>query len=102
MLELMTKLLPMMLFWLLIATYLGGWPVDLRGGNGVRQVIGLLLTCVLFDVIWEVFHRVFLGFGEILGGIVITSFLAAALLPAVAWLGFKMVGVSVERVHPAH
>ena len=97
MLELLTKLLPAMLFWNLIALYLGGWPVDLRGGNGVRQILGLLLTFVLWVVVWELLHRVFVGFGPILGGIVITSFIAVALMPAVAWVGFKMVGVSVVR-----
>jgi hypothetical protein len=102
MLELMTKLLPLMIFWLLIAVYLGGWPVDLRGGTGVRQVIGLLLSCVLFVVAWKLLHAAFLGFGEVLGGIVITTFIAAALLPAIAWLGFKMVGVTVAKVNPAH
>ena len=102
MLELMTKLLPVMLFWLLIACYLGGWPVDLRGGNGFRQVLGLVLTFVLFVVAWKLLHALFLGVGEVLGGIVITSFVAAALLPSISWLGFKMVGVSVVHVHPAH
>ena len=102
MLELMTKLLPVMLFWTLIATYLGGWAVDLRGGNGFRQVAGLILTFFLFVVGWKLLHALFVGFGEVLGGIVITTFLASALLPAIAWLGFKMVGVSVAHVHPSH
>jgi hypothetical protein len=102
MLELMTKLLPLMLFWTLIAIYLGGWSVDLRGGNGFRQVVGLVLTCILFTVAWKLLHAVFLGFGEVLGGIVIATFIAAALLPSITWLGFKMVGVSVARVHPSH
>ena len=95
MVELLTKLLPVMLFWLLTAIYLGGWAVDLRGGKGLTQVIGLVLSLILFVVVWEGLHRVFVGFGEVLGGIVITTFIAAALLPAVIWLGYKMVGVTV-------
>ena len=102
MLELMTKLLPMMLFWTLIATYLGGWPVDLRGGSGFRQVLGLVLTFILFVVVWKLLHAAFLPLGEVLGGIVIASFLASGLLPSVAWLGYKMVGVSIVHLHPAH
>ena len=99
MLELMTTLLPAMLFWNLIALYLGGWPVDLQGGNGVRQVLGLLFSFVLWVVVWELLHRVFVGFGPVLGGIVITSFIAVALMPAVAWVGFKIMGVSIVKQH---
>jgi hypothetical protein len=102
MLELLTKLLPVMLFWLLAALYLGGWAVDLRGGRGPTQIIGLLLSFVLFVVVWKLLHRAFLGFGEILGGIVITTFITAALLPAVAWLGYKMVGVTVTPTRGGH
>ena len=97
MLDLMTKLLPAMLFWNLIALYLGGWPVDLRGGNGPRQILGLLFSFVLWVFLWELLHRVFVGFGPVLGGIVITSFIAVALMPAVTWIGFKIWGVSVVR-----
>ncbi len=102
MLELLTSLLPVMLFWLLIALYIGGWPVDLRGGRGVQQVIGLVLSFVLFVVVWKLLHALFVGVGAVLGGIVITSFIAAALLPLVSWIGFKMVGVTVTKVHSAH
>ena len=99
MLELLNTLLPTMLFWILAATYLGGWAVELRGGRGPQQVIGLLLSFVLFVVVWEVLHRVFLGFGPVLGGIVITSFIATALLPPLTWVAYKLVGVTVARSH---
>jgi hypothetical protein len=102
MIELLNKLLPLMLFWILAATYFGGWAVELRGGRGPQQVIGLLLSGVLFIVTWELLHRVFLTFGEVLGGIVITTFITAALLPALGWVGFKMVGVTVARSSGAH
>ena len=72
------------------------------GGKGVTQVLGLLLSFVLFMVVWQLLHRAFLGLGEILGGIVIASFIASALLPAVAWLAYKMVGVTVTPTHGGH
>jgi hypothetical protein len=99
MLELLTSLLPVMLFWTLVSTYLGGWPVDLRGGSGLTQILGLVLTFVLWVVAWKLLHAVFVGFGPVLGGLVITTFIAAFLFPFVAWLGFKMVGVTVARSH---
>ena len=98
MMELLPKLLPVMLFWLLEAIYLGGWPVDVHGGNGPKQVIGLLLTSILWAVVWKAFSATFQGIGPVLGAIVMASFLSAALLPLVNWVGFKIVGVSIRKV----
>lgn len=100
--ELLTTILPIALFWLLEALYLGGWPVDAHGGNGIKQVMGLLITSILWVVVWRVINMALVGFGPVLGGIVITSFVSAALLPVVNWIGFKMVGVSIKKVAAAH
>src|SRR5262245_59989382 len=97
--ELLPKILPLLLFWQLEAIYLGGWPVDVHGGNGLQQVIGLLLSSVLFVVVWKGASSVFGGIGPVLGGIVIAIFVSTALLPLVNWVGFKIVGVSIKRVH---
>jgi len=102
MLDLLPKILPIMLYWTLIATYIGGWSVDLKGGSGLTQVLGLILSGILFVVVWRLLHAAFLPAGEVLGGIAITSFVTAALTPAIAWLGFKMVGVSVKPVAAHH
>jgi hypothetical protein len=99
MLQLMVTLLPVMMFWILAAIYLGGWAVDLHGGNGVTQVLGLIISFVLFYAVWRGLHAAFNGLGEVLGGIVITTFLASALLPAISWVGYKLVGVSIEKSH---
>jgi hypothetical protein len=100
--ELLTTILPIALFWLLEALYLGGWPVDAHGGNGLRQVMGLLLTAVLWVVVWHALNMVLIGIGPVLGGIVLTTFVAAALMPLVNWIGFKIVGVSIRKVTAAH
>jgi hypothetical protein len=93
------KILPVMLFVSLISTYIGGWALDVRGGNGVTQVLGLLISGVLFVVTWRLLHTAFMGVGEVLGGIVITTFVTAFLLPVLAWIGFKVVGVSIQGAH---
>ncbi len=36
------------LFWLVASLYLGGLDVELEGGSGFRQVLGLLVMNVLF------------------------------------------------------
>ena len=100
--ELMTKILPIALFWLLEAVYLGGWPLDVRGGKGFQQVLGLLITFVLWVVVWNVASRMFGGLGPVLGTIVVASVVSTALLPVVTWIGFKIVGVSIQKVQAAH
>ena len=100
--ELLTTLLPIALYWLLEALYLGGWPVDAHGGNGFQQVLGLLITFVLWVVIWHGASRAFAGMGPTLGAIVIASFVTAALTPLINWVGFKIVGVSIKKVAAAH
>ncbi len=100
--ELLTRMLPLSLFWIIEATYLGGWPVDVHGGKGFQQVLGLLITYVLWVVVWHGLNLLLTPIGAVLGGIVFTSFLAAFLTPLVSWLGFKIVGVSIRKVAAAH
>jgi len=100
--ELLITLLPISLFWLLEAVYLGAWPVDAHGGNGARQVMGLLLTFVLWVVVWHAFSRMLGGIGPVLGSIVIASFATALVTPLINWIGFRIVGVSIKKVAAAH
>jgi len=100
--ELLTKILPFALFWIIEATYLGGWPVDVHGGKGWQQVLGLFLSFILFVVVWRTASGMLAGVGPVLGSIVIASFVAAALTPVINWIGFKIVGVSVRKVAEAH
>lgn len=100
--ELLIKILPIALFWITEATYLGGWPVDVHGGKGFQQVLGLLITFVLWVVVWHAASMVLAGLGPVLGSIVAASFAAAFLTPVINWIGFKIVGVSVRKVAEAH
>jgi hypothetical protein len=102
MVELLTTLMPIALFWILEATYLGGWPVDAHGGSGIQQVLGLLLSFVLWVVVWRVLHAALLGVGPVLGGLFITTVVATVLLPLTTWIGFKIVGVTVKQTASAH
>jgi len=102
MMELLPKILPIALFWLLEAVYLGGWPVDAHGGSAFQQVLGLVLTGILWAVTWVALSKLLTGIGPVLGGIMLTSVVAAALLPLVNWIGFKIAGVSIRRAHAAH
>jgi hypothetical protein len=102
MLEILTLLFPISLFWILEATYLGGWPVDAHGGSGLQQVLGLVVSYVLWVVVWKLLSAGLLGLGPVLGGLMLPTILGAFLLPVTTWIGFKIVGVTVKQAQPAH
>lgn len=90
-------LIPVALFWTMAALYLGGMAVDVEGGSGFRQVLGLILTFVAFVVVWGVLHTVLRSMGAVLFGVVVPTLLTILALPVVARVGFRIVGVRVHR-----
>jgi hypothetical protein len=65
------------------------------GGTGLRQFLGLLLTFVIFLVIWGVLHKV-IG-PDTAKGVLIASVVTALLLPLEVRLGFLLVGGRVRK-----
>ena len=98
----MEWLVPICLFWTLAAVYLGGFPVDIVGGGGVRQTLGLVNTFVLFVVIWAILRAVFGGLGGMLWGVVLPTALASLALPVIAWSGYMVVGVRLQKGEVPH
>ena len=90
-------LIPVGLFWTMAALYLGGMAVDVEGGSGFRQVLGLVLTFVVFVGVWGVLHTALRGLGPVLFGMVVPTLLTILALPLVARIGFRIVGVRVHR-----
>jgi hypothetical protein len=68
------------LFWVVASLYLGGLDVELEGGGGFRQFLGLLVMNLLFLGVWR----------------------ALVLLPVLARAGFGVFGVKVRRGGAAH
>src|SRR3990172_657646 len=95
-------LIPMCAFFPFVALYLGGLRIDLSGGRGVQQVLGLLLTFVVYLVVWRALHAALAGGGPILGGVVLAAVGATLLLPLEARLGYLVVGVRLKRLTAAH
>ena len=50
-------LVGVILFWVAAALYFGGLQRDVEGGTGLRQFLGLILTYVIFMVIWGALYR---------------------------------------------
>lgn len=89
-------LVPIAVFWPLAAMYLGGAPIALEGGGGVRQTGGLLLHFAMYLVTYALIGVALSGLmGPILGGIVVPVVLASALLPFLAKVAFRLVGVRI-------
>ena len=88
-------LVAIILFWVASALYFGGLQRDIVGGTGLRQFLGLLLTYVIFLVIWGVLYKV-IG-ADTAKGVLIASLVAALLLPLEVRLGFLLVGGRVRK-----
>ena len=88
-------LVPTVLFWLVAVLYFGGLTVEVRGGTGFRQFVGLMLTYGLFLVVWGVLHS--LVGADTAKGALVASAVAVVGLPIEARLGFLVMGASVGR-----
>lgn len=86
------------IFWMVTALYLGGMRVDLEGGSGFRQILGLVDMLVLYLVVWGVLHSLLGNFAGLLGSLVIPSVAAVVALPIIARVGFRIMGVKIVRV----
>lgn len=101
-LRMMEWLIPLGAFFPFTALYLGALRIEPAGGRGLQQVLGLLLTGVLYLAIWRLLHVVLGGVGPILGGVVLTTVVTTLLLPLEARLGYLVVGVKLKRTERAH
>lgn len=96
-------LIPICLFWLAAAIYLGGMSVDVVSGTGLRQVLGLMATFGLFLVAWKLLGFLLRPVAPVLGDLVLPTILSTLLLPLISRAGFGVFGVRVRRKeHEAH
>jgi hypothetical protein len=88
-------LVPIPLFWMLAALYLGGADINIEGGSGKREATGLLLNFASFLVVWAGARAIFAGMTGAILAVVLAALLAAMLLPLLAKLTFRVVGVRI-------
>ena len=91
-------LLPVCLSFLIAMTYLGGWPRDVRGGKSVTQVLGLVISVVLFVAVWKVLNVVLGNLGGAIGWLVLPTLGAMLLYPLIAKVAFLPFGIQVVKV----
>jgi hypothetical protein len=90
-------LAPISLFWTCIALYLGGFKIEIRCGGGVRQLIGLLGTFVLYLATFFVLRMVLRGPIGTMGAVAAASLVAILLLPVLSRIGFMITGVRITK-----
>ena len=89
-------LVPISVFWIMAALYLGGMAVEVEGGSGFQQLLGLLVTFVLFLLVWTGLRVPLGGFVGLLGRLVLPTVLSILLLPVLARVGFRLTGSRVR------
>jgi hypothetical protein len=72
--------------------------VDVEGGGGVRQILGLLGTFILYLVVFGVLRLALGGMGSAIGGLALPLIGAIATLPLTARAGFGILGVKLRKV----
>jgi hypothetical protein len=98
----LTWLIPISLFWIPVAVYLGGLSVSIEGGNGVREVLGLLVSFVLFLLLWGLMRWLLGQAAEgFIAQILLPTVVALAALPLLIRAAFRIFGVRVGRAAAA-
>ena len=91
-------LVPIAVFWSLAALYVGGAAINIVGGGGGRQTLGLLLLFASYLGVYAVSGMVLAGVaGAAFGVIVFPLLIASIAMPLLTRVTFKIVGVSVSR-----
>jgi hypothetical protein len=91
-------LTPIALFWTVAALYLGGFAITIEGGGGLRHVLGLLATFVLFMVVYGVVHTVLRGMVGPVFSVALGVLVSTLLLPVLSRVGFMLTGVKIRKV----
>jgi hypothetical protein len=95
----MVWLVPVCAFFPTVSLYLGGMKVEPASGNGLQQVIGLLLSGGVFLALWAVLRMVLAGpLGPGLGGVIVPTLMAVLALPIETRVGYLIVGVKMKQV----
>lgn len=89
-------LVPIALFWPLAAMYLGGAPINIEGGGGVRQMGGLALHFAAYLLVYALLRAgLSVLVGPVIGGIVVPVLVASIMIPLLGKLSFRAVGVRI-------
>ena len=96
-------LIPVSLYWIFGALFLGAFPIAIIGGNGLRQVIGLILGFVLYVGAWCVVRWALGGDGAgALARIVVPTAVTLVTFPLYVGIAYRLFGIRLARGAPVH
>lgn len=95
-------LVPVCLFALFSSIFLGGSSIEPKGGSGLRQMLGLLASCVVHVFLWNGLRIVFASFMGPIAAMVFASLIAIPGVLLAAWIGFIIFGVKLGHAAAAH
>lgn len=88
-------MIPLLLFWFAVAIWIGGVDMEISGGSGLQQCIGLLLSYVIFIVVWRLVYHL-TGPDTVMGQVKATI-VSLLLLPLAVLVGFRIMGGKMHR-----
>lgn len=91
-------LVPICAFLLLGSMYLGGAPIRIEGGGGLRQTGGLLVSFAAFLAVAVLLRDLLAGGMHMFFAVLLSTLAAVALLPVVCRIGLRIFGVRIERI----
>ena len=95
-------LVPVCFFALFSSIFLGGTSIEPRGGNGLRQVLGLLASAAVHVALWNVLRILFDSFLPDVGAMVFATLLSIPGVLLSSFIGFIIFGVKLGKAAPAH
>jgi hypothetical protein len=88
-------LVPLSAFWIIAALFMGGSPAEVEGGGGGRQLLGLIVSLVLYLAVWWGVRAGLRAAVPAPAALVVATLVAAALIPVWCRLAYRVVGLKV-------
>ena len=95
-------LVPVCLFALFSLIFLGGTAIEPRGGNGLRQVLGLLASAAVHVALFNVLRIAFDSFLPDVPAMAVAAVLSIPGVLLSSFIGFIIFGVKLGKAVPAH
>jgi hypothetical protein len=95
-------LLPICLYWPLAAGYLGGFPVEVRSTSGLRQILSIIASYILFGAVWGLLHKGLASLGGPFWQLVVPTLVTMLGLPLILRVGHLILGIRLVKGEVPH
>ena len=95
-------LVPLCFFALFASIFLGGTSIEPRGGTGLRQGLGLLVSCAVHIGLWNVLRILFAMFMPATASMIFATLVSIPGVLLSSYVGFLVFGVKLGKAVAAH